>query len=74
MVFSGSNLSGLIGFADSKEPSIQKLCMRRGEKFAARVGIVLIIVMGSLLVYVILHYDEIRQEQVYQTTQQLNAR
>ena len=48
--------------------------MRRGEKIAARIGIVLIVVMGSLLGYVILNYDEIRQEQVYQTTRQLNAR
>ncbi|MBF0280251.1 MAG: hypothetical protein HQM13_20800 [SAR324 cluster bacterium] len=48
--------------------------MRRGEKFAASVGIVLIVVMGSLLTYVLVNYDDIRQEQVYQITRQLNER
>jgi len=48
--------------------------MRRGEKFAASIGMVLIVVMGSLVAYVLFNYDELRQEQVYQITRQLNAR
>ena len=48
--------------------------MRRGEKIAASIGITLIVVMGSLIVYFLFNFDEIRQEQLYQTIQQLNAR
>jgi hypothetical protein len=48
--------------------------MRRSEKVAASIGITLILVMGSLIVYFLVNYDEIRQEQLYQTIQQLNAR
>lgn len=53
---------------------INRKDMRRGEIIAASIGITLIVVMGSLIVYFLFNFDEIRQEQLYQTIQQLNAR
>lgn len=48
--------------------------MRSGEKWMAKAGIALILVIGSLVTYVVFNYDEIRDEQINRMIQHLNAR
>ncbi|MBF0287699.1 MAG: hypothetical protein HQM14_07755 [SAR324 cluster bacterium] len=53
---------------------MKELHMQRGEKFATGIGLFIILMMGSLIAYMLINFDEIQEEQFYRTLQYFNSK